>query len=157
MKKTLFLSLCLLFTVLGMQSCGPDDIKIQSDVKEVLLLNYPQVTSSVRNGIVTLTGSVDSEEKRNDAEELVKKVNDIKSIVNNIEVKQLASDVNKDLSLQEIINTALYGANITTVEVEVKNLVVTLKGEAKKGDQKRILDVVKSAGAKSVVDSIKLK
>ena len=157
MKKTLFICFSMLMAVLALQSCGPDDVTIQSSVKEVLLLNYPQVSSSVRNGIVTLTGSVDSDEKRAGAEELVSKVKDVKSIVNNIEVKKLAADVNKDLTLKASINNALYASNITTVEVEVNNMVVTLKGEAKKSDHKRIIEAVKNAGVKSVVDSMKLK
>lgn len=157
MKKTLFISLFVLLSGVFFQSCGPDDVKIQGQVKEVLLLNYPQVTSSVRNGIATLTGNVDSEEKRANAEKLVSEVKDVKSVVNNIEVKQLASDINKDLTLKATINNALFKANITTVEVNVKDLAVTLKGEANKGDQKRILDAVKAAGATNVVDSMTLK
>lgn len=157
MKKSLFICLCVLMSALCMQSCGPDDVKISMDVKNVLLLNHPQASSSVRNGIVTLTGVVDSEEKKADAEALVKEVDGVKSVVNDIEVRASVSDINRDLTLKATINNALYGAKITTIEVEVESQKVTLTGEAKKGDQKRIMDMVKQTGVTDVVDNVTWK
>jgi osmotically-inducible protein OsmY len=157
MKKSLIICLCVLMSGLLMQSCGPDDVKIATDVKNVLLLNHPQASSSVRNGIVTLTGVVDSEEKKADAETLVKEIDGVKSVVNDIEVKASVGDINRDLTLKATINNALYGAKITTIEVEVASQVVTLKGEAKKGDQKRIMDMVKQTGTTEIVDNVTWK
>jgi len=147
----------MLLSGLFLQSCGVDDVKIATDVKEVLLLNYPQTSSSVRNGIVTLTGVVDTEDKKADAEKLVKEVNGVKNVVNDIEVRASVSEINRDLTMKATINNALFEAKITTVEVDVKDQVATLKGEIKKGDQKRILDMVKKAGATEIVDNMTLK
>lgn len=157
MKKSLFICLCMLLSGLFMQSCGPDDVKIATDVKNVLLLNYPQTSSSVRNGIATLTGVVDTEEKKADAEKLVREVNGVKNVVNDIEVRASVSEINRDLTMKATINNALFEAKITTVEVEVKDQIVTLKGNINKGDQKRILDMVKRTNPKEIIDNMTLK
>lgn len=147
----------MLLSGLFMQSCGPDDVKIATDVRNVLLLNYPQASSSVRSGIVTLTGVVDTEEKKADAEKLVREVDGVKNVVNDIEVRASVSEINRDLTMKASINNALFEAKITTVEVEVKDQVVTLKGDIKKGDKDRILNMVKKAGAKDIVDNMNAK
>lgn len=155
MKKFLFICAVLMFTGLTFNSCSPDDAVTQGQVRNALLSRYPGVSCSVRNSIVALSGTVDSEEARVGAEEVAKGVKNVKSVVNEIEVIEPVAAVSPDESLKTAISVALGDAGFKDVWVEVKDEEVTLSGKVSKADQKKVLDVVKGIKTKKVINDMK--
>lgn len=155
MKRNLLFCVCILLTGLFMYSCGPDDMAIQGQVKQTLLLNYPQTSNTVTNGIVTLRGTVASEEAKTDAEKLAKDVEGVKSVVNNIEVVVPVAKPSADEVLNLAITKAIETTGVKDVTVVVKDEEVTLSGSVNKADQKKVLDVVKGVKTKKVTNNMK--
>jgi len=137
-------------------SCKPSDEKLQKQVETVLSAAQSSVNGAVKDGVVTLTGTVESEEAKAAAESAVKAIKDIKSVTNNIEVK-LPVVINPDEVLSTTITTALTAAGYKDVKLAVDGGVVTLTGEAKKADLQKIMQIANEAQPKQVINQLKLK
>jgi osmotically-inducible protein OsmY len=101
-----------------------DDIKIRS-----------------RDGVVYLTGSVSEESHKSLAQETVSSLPGVKSVDNRLEVKGERPAENSDLWLKAKVKTALlFHKNVssTRTDVDVKNGIVTLRGEADSEAQKEL-------------------
>lgn len=156
MKKSVFMSLCAVLAGLMLYSCGPDDIKIQGDVKNILMMEAPTTTGIVRNGVATLQGTVETDEMKSSLEDKVKAVDGVKSVVNEIQVVPPPPVPTPDETLNTAVTVALREAKFENITVEVKDEVVTLKGDVKKADQKKVLEIVKGFKSKKVVDEMKI-
>lgn len=86
MKKILLVVLSLALITIVFQSCRQGDLQIKQDVEKVLEQKYPSVFASVDNGVVTLTGIVDSLSVSKNAEDAVSKVDNVKRVKNKIEI-----------------------------------------------------------------------
>lgn len=161
MKKSISICFCVLLSGTLMFSCKPKDQDLQKSVQTVLSTTSKGVNSSVKDGILTLTGVVDSEEAKAVAEAAAKTVKDIKSVVNNIEVKAPvietpAVTINADDTLKEIVNTGLVAGGFNGVVVNVQEGEVTLNGEAKRADLAKIMQIANEAKPKKVINNLKL-
>lgn len=99
-----------------------DDIKIQS-----------------RDGAVTLTGVVSENFHKSLAQETVSGLPGVKSVDNRLEVKGAAPTANSDAWLRDKVKVALLfhrSVSAIATEVDVKDGVVTLRGEAASQSQK---------------------
>jgi len=99
-----------------------DDIKIQS-----------------RDGAVTLTGIVSGSFHKSLAQETVTDLPGVKSVDNRLEIKGAASTANSDAWLQDKVYVTLLlhrSVSASTTEVNVKDGIVTLRGEAANQAQK---------------------
>jgi osmotically-inducible protein OsmY len=113
------------------------DQDLQKDVQDALqwelLLNAAQIGVTVDNGIVTLTGTVDSYAKKLVAEEATKNVTGVKAVVEKIEIKFYSSlgtcDDNEIAA--EVVNAFKWNKDIPgdKVRVKVEDGWVTLEGE----------------------------
>jgi osmotically-inducible protein OsmY len=87
------------------------DIEIQKDVIEQLkwepFLNAAQIGVSVKNGIVTLSGQVDTYSKKMLAEKAAKKVAGVKAIAEDIQVGISPSYKRSDAEIAEAVVNAL--------------------------------------------------
>jgi len=87
------------------------DIEIQKDVIEQLkwepFLNASQIGVAVKNGIVTLSGQVDTYSKKILAEKTVKKVSGVKAIAEDIQVGISPSYKKTDTEIAEAVVNAL--------------------------------------------------
>lgn len=87
------------------------DIEIQKDVIEQLkwepFLNAAQIGVSVKNGIVTLSGQVDTYSKKMLAEKAAKKVSGVKAIAEDIQVGISPSYKRSDTEIAEAVVNAL--------------------------------------------------
>ncbi|MFT3993819.1 MAG: BON domain-containing protein [Dysgonomonas sp.] len=155
MKKSIFICVCMLLSSFLFYSCTPDDAVIQGEIKSKMVLSYPSVTCSVRNAIVSLGGTVDSEEAKANAEEIARGAKDVKSVVNEINVVVPPPVVSPDEVLRTAVTVALDAAGLKNVGVDVKNEEVTLSGNVPKADQKKVLDVVKGIKTKKVINEMK--
>jgi hyperosmotically inducible periplasmic protein len=99
-----------------------DDIKIQS-----------------KDGVVTLTGSVSEESHKSLAQETVGSLPGVKSVDNKLEIKGERPAENSDTWLMmKVKSTLLFHRNVNAykTEVNVKDGIVTLQGEATSQAQK---------------------
>jgi osmotically-inducible protein OsmY len=111
------------------------DIEIQKNVMDELswtpLLNAGEIGVAVKNGIVTLSGFVDSYPKKIKAERAVRKVSGVRGIAENIEVRLTENDKKDD---SEIAQAVLYELNWhcnldpQKIKVFVEDGTVTLEG-----------------------------
>ena len=112
------------------------DVEIQKDVIEQLkwepFLNAAQIGVSVKNGVVTLSGQVDTYSKKILAEKTTKKVSGVRAIAEDIQVGVSPSYKRTDTEIAEAVVNALkwhtmIPENKITVSVEDGN--VKLEGE----------------------------
>ncbi len=145
-------------SVVFLFSCRPNDEKLQKQIETVLMASQSGVSSSVKDGVVTLTGVVESEEAKMAAEQVAKSVKDVKTVVNNIEVKTLESAVviNPDEVLKTSIITALATAGYKTVEVGIKDVEVMLTGSVKTADRAKVMQIANEAKPKKVTNQLKI-
>jgi len=140
--------------------------ELQTDVQNAIkwepLLNAAEIGVIAKDGVVSLTGVVNSYAKKMEAENAAKKVIGVKALVEKIEVK-LPSTWTKTNA--EIANEVLAGLKSNwsvpndKVTVKVEDGWVTLEGELPWNFQK---DAAKSAvnyltGVKGVTNNIKIK
>ena len=142
------------------------DEAIQIDVLEELKwdtrVRPNEIGVAVKDGIVTLTGWVDSYLKKMAAEEAAHRVPGVKAVVNEIEVRLPGSAERTDADLAKAVLTALkWQAAIPagTLDVTVSQGWVTLKGEVEFGFQKRFAEraVQRLSGVKGVTNLITVK
>ncbi len=142
------------------------DEEIQADVLEELKWN-PRVQPNeigviVKDGIVTLTGWVDSYLKKMAAEEVAHRTRGVKAVANEIEVRLpgFAERTDADLA-KAVLNALRWDAAIPTdkVDVTVSQGWVTLKGEVEFGFQKSDAEraVRRLSGVKGVINLITIK
>jgi hyperosmotically inducible periplasmic protein len=147
MKKFLFLFLAA--GLLSFYACKPKDADIKAGV-ETAISSVSGVSADVTDGVVSLTGTVASEEAKTQAETAAKAVKGVKSIANNIMV--VLPVISGDPQLMEGLKTAL--AAFSGVTGAVKDSVVTLTGTAKKDDLQKIIMAVQALRPKKVENQI---
>jgi len=101
-----------------------DDIKIQS-----------------KDGAVTLTGLVSSESHKSLAKETVAGLPGVKKVDNRLEIKGAPPTANSDAWLKEKVHTTLLfhrSVSYVKTEVDVKDGIVTLRGNAENQAQKEL-------------------
>src|SRR6266704_4592600 len=116
----------------------------------------------VKDGIVTLTGLVDSYLKKIAAEEAAHRVRGVKAVANDIEVRLPGSAERTDAELANaVLNALQWEADIPAgkLDVTVSQGWVTLKGEVEYGFQKRLAEraVERLSGVKGVTNLIMVK
>jgi len=132
--KTLSVFSVLLFALaVCMTSCGPKDLDIQKTVQTNLsaMPEAVNVTVTVIDGEVTLTGNVTDDATKAIVESSVAGIKNVKSVVNNLEIVAPTPDFTE---LDSIITSSLTDAlkDHSTVSATVKEGVITLTGDIKK-------------------------
>ena len=139
---------------------------LQRDVQDAIkwepLLNAAEIGVIAKNGVVTLTGTVDSYAKKLEAEDAAKKIGGVKAVVEKIEIK-FSGTLRKDDNdiATEVVNalTATWGVPKDKVHVKVEKGWVNLEGEVQWDYQKEAAkNAVKNlAGVFGVTNSITIK
>lgn len=162
MKKitTLILSLALLATLF---SCKPSDEKIGEAVKMALSANpaLNPVSASVKEGIVTLSGEVETDELKALAESILSSVKGLKSVINNVtvkpkgptpeELKKMADD-----RLLSLVNEAFSKYSVTGITATVIDSVVTLTGDVKRADLQNVMKAAMETAPKKVENKMNI-
>src|SRR5215469_8448979 len=139
------------------------DEEIQADVLEELKwdsrVQPNEVGVVVKDGVVTLTGWVDSYMKKIAAEEAAHRVRGVKAVANDIEVRLPGSAERTDADLAKaVLNALKWEADIPAgkLDVTVSQGWVTLKGEVEYVFQVRDAEraVRRHAGVKGVTNLI---
>jgi osmotically-inducible protein OsmY len=142
------------------------DVQIQADVLAELKWD-PRVVPNeigviVKDGVVTLTGWVDSYTKRWAAEDAAHRVRGVKAVANDIEVRLSSTDEKTDADIAKAVVRALEWDAFVPIEkldVTVSKGWVTLKGDVEwqyqKQDAERV--VRRLQGVKGVSNLITVK
>lgn len=142
------------------------DNQIQKDVMDQLkwepLLNASEIGVAVRNGIVTLSGQVDSLYKKRCAEEAAKKVFGVKAIAEDIQIGVSPFYAKNDTEIAEEILTALKwhtAVQEEKIKIKVDDGNVTLQGEVdweyQRSNARKAIEGL--TGVKSITSLIKVK
>jgi len=142
------------------------DVQIQADVLAELKyeprVQPNEIGVAVKDGVVTLTGSVDSYGKKWGAEEAAHRVKGVKAVANDIEVRLPSSAERTDADLAAAAVRALEWdalINVEQLDVTVSKGWVTLKGSVgwqfQKDDAERV--VRRLTGVKGVSNLITVR
>lgn len=138
------------------------DAEIQSSITEKISSNEKMkgLNASVKNGVVTLSGECATQECRKDCADAVKKINGVKDVENNIRVASLATpsapvEVNSDETLTTSVNDVV--KKYKGVEAEVKDGVVTLRGEIKRSNLRDLIIALNELKPKKVDNQLVIK
>ena len=139
---------------------------LQKDVQDAIkwepLLNAAEIGVTAKDGIITLTGTVDNYTKKSEAEDAAKNVAGVKAVVEKIEIK-FGSTWQKDDNeiAKEVLNAFKWNWEVPDdkVKVKVENGWVTLEGELQWNYQKEAAkNVVKNlVGVIGVTNNIIIK
>ena len=125
-------------------------------------IDATEVAVSVKNGIVTLNGSIPSFGQKYEAERACKRVEGVKGLANDIQVRLTDVDQRPDAEIERDVAASLimqlpdWYEHITPV---IRNGVVVLKGEARQYSQRSRAEtaVRRIRGVKDVLDEITIK
>jgi osmotically-inducible protein OsmY len=134
---------------------------VQNAIKWEPLLHAAEIGVTAINGVVTLTGTVDSYAKKYEAEEAAKKVSGLKALVEKIEIKFSSTWKKNDTELaNEILNALKWNWEIPSenIVVKVENGWVRLDGEVRWNYQREAAKkaVKELSGVLGVTNDIKL-
>jgi osmotically-inducible protein OsmY len=135
---------------------------VQNAIKWEPLLHAAEIGVTAKDGIVTLTGQVNSYAKKLEAESAAKKVMGVNALVEKIEVKFPVTWAKTDEEIASSVLSALksrWDVPKDKVTIKVEDGWITLEGELPWNYQK---DAAKSAinhlsGVKGVTNDIKIK
>jgi osmotically-inducible protein OsmY len=143
------------------------DSQLQQDVIAELkwepLLREAEIGVSVKNGIVTLTGTVDNYAKKTEAEDAVKRVAGVNAVVERILVKYLSDSARKDDAdiAAEIVSALRWSWEVPadSIKARVEKGWVTLDGEVEWNSQRDAAQtaVTNLLGVSGVTNSIKIR
>lgn len=130
------------------------DLEIQQDVMAEIkwepLLIVSEIGVAVKNGVVTLSGLVDSFTKKLMAERAAQRVDGVKAIAEDIEVRIVGTDEKKDYDIADAaLNVLKWNSSVLEdqIKVKVENGWLTLEGEVE-------WEFIKAAAEKSVENLI---
>ena len=135
---------------------------VQNAIKWEPLLTAAQIGVTAKDGIVTLTGVVDTYAKKTQAESAAKNVSGVKVVAENIEVNYGSSFVKNDTEIAtEILNAWRWNWEVPEAEIKVKveGGWVTLDGKVEWNYQKEAAKkaVINLTGVKGVSNNISIK
>ena len=136
---------------------------VQNAIKWEPLLHAAEIGVTVKDGIVNLTGTVDSYAKKIEAEDAAKKVAGVKAIVEKIEIKFSNGHGKKTDNeiATEVVSAFKWNWEVPSdkVKVKVENGWVTLSGEVFWNYQKEAarLAVKNLLGVQGVTNSVTIK
>jgi osmotically-inducible protein OsmY len=137
---------------------------LQKDVQDAIkwepMLNAAEIGVTAQDGVITLTGTVDSYAKKLEAEDAAKNVRGVKAVIVKLDVKLKTDGAKKDDSeiAEEIIKAAKWNRDIPKdkIKAKVENGWVTLDGEVEYNYQREAVeDLVKNhSGITGVTNNI---
>ncbi len=143
-----------------------NNAELQKDVQDAIkwepLLNAAEIGVIVKDGVVTLTGTVDNYFKKSEAEGAAKNVAGVKAVVEKIEVKYSNTWSKTDGEIAtEVVNAFKWNWQVPNdkIKVKVEDGWVTLEGELHWGYQRIAAReaVEKLKGVKGVFNNTKIK
>ncbi|HQR38753.1 MAG TPA: BON domain-containing protein [Blastocatellia bacterium] len=158
LRAALLAALCVLMAMSALAcKSGPDDAALTTSVKAKIAadagLKTAKIDVATKDGVVTLSGTADTDAEKTSAATIAKGVEGVKSVTNNITVKPPAPvapvvDTSNDAAIKKAITDAITAAGVKGVEVEVVGGVATLKGSVAKGSMTKAVMAANEAKPK---------
>ena len=157
--------------VVFMAACSHSDVGITTAVKTKFaaddMVKATKIDVDTKDGVVTLTGNVDTAEVKSHAVEVARNTKGVTSVVDQLSVAPPpvatsgVKEVLTDAAITTAVKTALLADPISSglkIDVDTSNAVVTLKGTVASNDEKaRAEELTKAtAGVSSVVNELKV-
>ena len=124
-------------------SCGGEnnDAAIQTKISELTnnTSELQNVSASVSKGVVTLLGQCKSEKDREKAEKVIKNIDEVEDVINNITVTE-SIEITPDSQLKDLTEKAV--KEYKHIRADVSNGIITLRGSIEQDDlQKLMMDL----------------
>jgi len=153
----------LLVTGVALVSCksknSDADIKAAIDQKVQSNAEMKTLNASVLDGVVTLTGSCKDEDCRKSCEDKVEDVKGVKKVINNIDIATPAAtstiQITGDDQLRTGVNDVL--KSYKTVQADVNDGIITLRGEVKRDELQNLLMSVNELKPKKIDNQLAIK
>lgn len=145
----------------SISSCksGTSDADIQTEVNKKLADDAgANLTASVTNGVVTLSGTCKDEDCRKNCADEVKDIKGVKNVVNNITVaaaEPAPVEITPDAQLQDAVNNVV--KDYKDVKAEVKDGVVTLRGQIQRSKLQDLMVALNGLKPKKVDNELVIK
>jgi len=149
----------LVLATLGLTACNRTDDRITDGVKSRLAREPdPEIVEvTTRDGIVTLNGFVDSPQEGDRLEAAAREIRGVMAVNNRLEIRKpvatTAADLDRskrDREVRAAVQERIAGVGLSGVEVEVRDGVVTLRGEVTVGDRAAAVRAATEASANVV-------
>ncbi len=152
------ITLILAVSFIAISCNNVNDADIQRNAQETINSN-PELTGvqvTVQNRVATLTGVVQDESLKTYAENQVSEVNNVVSVINQLEVAAPSPDYT---AIDNTINSGLENAleGYDTVTATVENGVITLEGEINERDLPNLMERINALNPEQVVNNITVK
>jgi len=159
LKPILFSALVFCLFIIGCKG-KTNDADLQSAVSDKLKENtsVANVTATVNEGVVTLTGECADDNCKSSAEAAAKSVSGVKEVVNNITVAsdmQAPVTISPDNTLRDSVNETL--KSYIGVTATVNDGVVTLNGTIKKDDLQPLMMKLNSFRPQKIENKLVVK
>jgi hyperosmotically inducible periplasmic protein len=165
--KALGISMLLtVFVVLAGCHRGPTDEALTQAVRAKINADAGLATQAIsvaaHDGVVTLTGNVNSDPNRGRAEEIAKGVDGVKSVTNRLTVRPplvnaTPPPVSPDLKLRTDVMASLTKYGITGVTADVANGEVTLTGNIPRAKLQDAMKAANESHPKKVINKLTVK
>lgn len=123
-----------------MKSNAELQVDVQNAIKWEPLLNAAEIGVTVKDGVVTLTGTVDGYSKKQEAEDAARKVIGVRAVAEEIEVRFPGKWVKKDDTeiAADVLKALSWDLNLPTerLKIKVENGWLTYEGEVQWNYQK---------------------
>lgn len=162
MKKNLLI-IAVALMAFAMPSCKSKvkDADVKTSVENTLKANpdYSGVMVDVKDGVATLSGTVNDEAIRTGAETSAKNVEGVKSVTNNISVAPPPPPAVVEVTADELLMTSVKDAikDNTGVMADVKDGVITLTGEIKRTDLPKLMQKLNDLKPKKIENKLTIK
>ena len=154
-----FLFVCLMVVVASCKQ-GPSDTDIEKDLSSKIRTTAPGVIMTVKNGVVTLSGTCPDESCKHSSETAARETKGVKEVVNNIIISAPPApaptvEISSTDTLQTSLNSLL--SAYKTVKGSVSDGVITLTGEIKRSQLTPLMQSVNELKPKRVVNNLQIK
>jgi osmotically-inducible protein OsmY len=159
-----FIATLFAFASITLISCKgkQTDAEIESSINQKIASNSKMkgLNASVRDGVVTLTGECPDEECRKNCADAIEDVSGVKRVENNIRIASTSGtaapvEITSDETLKNSVNDVV--KNYKGVEADVKDGVVTLRGEIKRDNLQTLIVSLNELKPRKVENQLVIK
>jgi hyperosmotically inducible protein len=147
--------------------CGARDDKISAAIQSQISGLAPNATAAVKDGVVTLSGQVDSEAVKAQVAQTVQGIKGVKNVVNNLTVKPAAVAMPEkapaplfeadDAKLKDAVMANMDKYGVSGIDVRVKDGEVKLTGDIKRDKLQDAMKAANEAKPKKVVNEMNIQ
>lgn len=144
-----FILVLSLAAALLLSACGKSDADLQKAAEAAVKAKAPTASVKVDQGVATLSGEVENDAAKA-AAEAAAKVEGVKAVTNNLEVKPAPTPAVADAETKTAIEEALKKKGFNDITVEATMTEVTLRGTVPEEKFTEAVQIAVSTGKRKV-------